>query len=265
MRKKIIISYDGTNYAGWQIQPNGLAVQQVLEEKLAMLYAWQKIRVEASGRTDAGVHALGQCAHFDEPERPNLPNDKILKALNRLLPSDIRITGIEDAPLGFHARFSAKGKTYVYVVNTGSEDAFTSRWSWHLENFTKLDEVGRCMEMLVGRHDFSSFTVERSEIDDAVRTITDARLLEIGAYKCLCFTGEGFLYKMVRSIVGTLSFVGAGKVSQQEFSRIFAARSRSEACDTAPPHGLFLARVYYGEEAPSSVDLESLPFLGILR
>lgn len=259
MRKKLIISYDGTNYGGWQIQPNRITIQQVLEEKLSSIYALQKIRVEGSGRTDAGVHALRQTAHFDEPLRPNLENDKIFRAINRMLPPDIRLVSIEDVPDTFHARFSAKGKSYVYVINSGEENAFTSRYSWHYTRFSQLCEIRKCLKILQGRQDFSSFTVERSQIESAERLITEARLISKGKYIFLCFTGEGFLYKMIRSIVGTLVFVGDGRLKAEEFKEILSMKNRSMAYDTAPPHGLFLANVYYEGDEFGKFDIKKLP------
>lgn len=259
MRKKLLISYDGTNYAGWQIQPNRNTVQQVLEEKLSALYAWQKVRVEGSGRTDSGVHALGQVAHFDEPLRPNIDNDKIFRALNRMLPKDIRIKSVENVPETFHARFSVKGKTYVYVINSGVEDAFNSRYSWHYPSFKEFREVRKCLRLLEGRKDFSSFTVERAQIDNAERFISEARLVSRGEYNFLCFTGEGFLYKMIRSFVGTLVFVGSARIKASDFKEILSKKDRCEAYDTAPPQGLFLVKVYYDSDDFGKYDLRSLP------
>lgn len=263
VRKKIIISYDGTNYGGWQIQPNRNTIQEEIEKKLSMLYAWQKIRVEASGRTDAGVHAIAQTAHYDEPDCPNLNNEKILKAMNRMLPRDIRIIRIEDVSDDFHARFSVLGKTYVYVINSGIENAFNSKYSWHYNGFKNIYEVRKSLKILEGKQDFSSFTVERNEIDNPERVITEAKLVSRGTYHFLCFTGEGFLYKMVRSIVGSLVFVGAGKIDSSQFKDILLKKDRREAFDTAPPHGLFLLKVYYNDEEYGKYDLNDIPVLRV--
>jgi tRNA pseudouridine38-40 synthase len=261
MKKLLTISYDGTNYAGWQIQPNGLSIQEVLEEKIGIIYAHQKIRIESSGRTDAGVHAAGQTASYDAPERPLVGNDKIFRALNRMLPKDIRILEITDVPDSFHARFSAKGKTYIYVINNGTEDAFTARWSWHLPEFQNICEVRKAMSHLIGTKDFSSFTVDRKDIDNAERTVFRAEIREFGSYKSLIFSGNGFLYKMVRGITGTLAFVGSNKISAEDFKNILGGKNRCEAFDTAPPHGLFLVKVFYNENEAENFIPEKLPFL----
>ncbi len=261
LRKKLIISYDGTGYVGWQIQPNGLSVQQVIEERLSMIYANQMIRLEASGRTDTGVHAVAQSAHFDEPERlSSLSNEKIFDALNKLLPQDIRITDLSDVEDSFHARFSAKAKTYAYVINVGKQHAFTTRWNWHMPLFKKLCEVRKGMEGLIGTHDFSSFTVERTKIDNAERKMLRVGIVEFENYKCLHFTSEGFLYKMVRSLVGTLASVGSGKISSEEFIRILKQKDRAMAFATAPPQGLFLMKVFYDEAEINDFEIKTLPF-----
>ncbi len=261
MKKLLVISYDGTNYAGWQIQPDGRAVQQVIEEKLGCIYANQKIRVESSGRTDAGVHALAQTASYDVPERPLVDNAKIFKSLNRMLPSEIRIIDIKDVEDSFHARFSAKGKTYAYVINNGSCDAFSNRWSWHLPEFKDICEVRKAMNFLLGTNDFSSFAVERGEIGSAERTIFRAELIEFGSFKCLVFSGDGFLYKMVRSIVGSLASAACGKINADKFHEILKAKNRSSAFDTAPPRGLFLVKVFYNEGDAEKFSLDKIPFV----
>lgn len=259
-RFRVELSFDGTEYHGWQVQPNGLTVQEVLESCLSKLFGGCRIRVQGSSRTDSGVHALGLVASFDAPESPYIPDWKVKKAMNRLLPPSIKIREAELAPDSFNARFSAHAKAYVYVINTGDLNPFTCRWSWHLRSFTRLDEVAAALKLLEGTHDFSSFAVERSGIDDPVRTIFRAELKTFGPLVCLHFIGDGFLYKMVRSMAGALADVGLGRMEPDEMSRILEARDRCMARDTAPAHGLFLVKVFYKPGEWEGHRLEQPPF-----
>ncbi len=254
------VAYDGTDFCGWQVQPNGTSVQQVLEFNLSRIYADMRIDTESSGRTDAGVHALAQAVTFTPPLRPLIDQDKLFRSLNRMLPRTIRIVSIRKVPRDFHARFSALAKTYTYVINTGPSTPFVERWSWNLRSFTKIREVRAAMKMLEGVHDFSAFTVDRKEIGDAVRTLFSAKLKRFGPIICLTFTGDGFLYKMIRSIVGTIAFVGEGRIPPEETGRILESRDRSEAYDTAPAQGLFLMKVYYRKGEWRRFRLERPPF-----
>ena len=170
---KMIISYDGTMYHGWQRQNNGITVQEVVEDKLCRLFGNTPIRIQGSSRTDAGVHALGLCASFRAPESPYIPDWKVKKALNRLLPEDIRIRSAEIVPDDFNARFSAKGKSYVYMVNTGDNNPFTNRYCWHMDDMTELDELEKAIQVFKGKHDFTTFTVEAYKYDDPVREILE--------------------------------------------------------------------------------------------
>ncbi|MFZ2657232.1 MAG: tRNA pseudouridine(38-40) synthase TruA [Victivallales bacterium] len=254
------IAYDGTDFLGWQVQPDGITVQQVLEEKLAMIYANQIIRANSSGRTDAGVHALGQAVTFTAPCRPIVEDWKLYKALNRMLPPSIRIREVREVEESFHARFSASGKAYTYVINRGLPNPFSDRWSWNIGNFSDLCELRKAADCLVGEHDFSSFTVDRKEIDDAVRTIYRIEIQEFGDLVCLTFVGDGFLYKMIRSLMGTLAFAGTGKVKEAEVEEILKSRKRTSAYDTAPAQGLFLMKVFYDEKSMKEFKVEKPPF-----
>ncbi len=243
---KFEISYDGTAYHGWQRQPNGITVQQTLEERLSKLFGGVPIRVQGSSRTDAGVHALGLVASCRLPEHPFIPIWKIQKALNRLLPSDIRIRTIEEMPDSFNARFSAHAKSYVYVVNTGDINPFTCRYSWYLDDMVgHMDELKTAIGFLQGEHDFSTFTVDRGKIDDPVRHILKTDIVTFGPLVCFHFIGTGFLYKMVRSMAGALVFVGRGKLPPEAIREMLDARDRQKCKDTAPACGLFLKKVFY--------------------
>ena len=159
---KVELSFDGTAYHGWQRQPNGISVQQVFEEKLYRLFGEREfIRIQGSSRTDAGVHALGMVCSFSAPPSPYIPDWKLKKAMNRLLPDDIRIRSAEVVKDSFNARFDALAKSYVYVVNTGDINPFSGRYSWHMEDMTGIDALREAIKHVEGRHDFSTFTVER--------------------------------------------------------------------------------------------------------
>ena len=247
---KMELSFDGTAYHGWQRQPNGITVQQVVEEKLYRLFGEREfIRIQGSSRTDAGVHALGMVCSFSAPPSPYIPDWKLKKAMNRLLPDDIRIRSAEVVKDGFNARFDALAKSYVYVVNTGDINPFSGRYSWHMEDMTEIDALREAVKYVEGRHDFSTFTVERGKIDDPVRTILRTEILAFGPLVCMYFLGTGFLYKMVRSMVGALMFVGRGRMTPDEFRGILLACDRAKCKDTAPARGLFLKRVFYEPDA----------------
>ena len=247
---KMELSFDGTAYHGWQRQPNGLTVQEVVEEKLYRLFGEREhIRIQGSSRTDAGVHALGMVCSFSAPPSPYIPDWKLKKAMNRLLPDDIRVRTADVVREGFNARFDALAKSYVYVVNTGDINPFSGRYSWHMEDMTEVDALREAIKHVEGKHDFSTFTVERGKIDDPVRTILRSEIIEFGPLVCMYFLGTGFLYKMVRSIVGALMFVGRGRMTPDEFRGILLACDRAKCKDTAPARGLFLKRVFYEPDA----------------
>ena len=247
---KVELSFDGTAYHGWQRQPNGISVQQVFEEKLYHLFGEREfIRIQGSSRTDAGVHALGMVCSFSAPPSPYIPDWKLKKAMNRLLPDDIRIRSAEVVKDSFNARFDALAKSYVYVVNTGDINPFSGRYSWHMEDMTGIDALREAIKHVEGRHDFSTFTVERGKIDDPVRTILRAEIVTFGPLVCMYFLGTGFLYKMVRSMVGALMFVGRGRMTPDEFRGILLACDRAKCKDTAPARGLFLKKVFYEPDA----------------
>lgn len=242
---KLEIAFDGTAYHGWQRQPNHISVQEVIEQRLQKLFNQTQIRIQGSSRTDAGVHALGLCASFRAPESPYIPDWKVKKAMNRLLPDDIRIRSAEVVNDDFNARFDAFGKSYVYVVNTGDLNPFVNRYCWHLEDMTHIDKLQEAISFLQGIHDFSTFTVERNKIIDPVRNIMRTEIKCFGPLVCFYFLGTGFLYKMVRSMVGALVFVGRGKLQPGEIQTMLEARDRLQCKDTAPARGLFLKRVFY--------------------
>ena len=256
------IAYDGGSYSGWQIQPHCLAVQQVIQENLTKLYDKQPIHLIGSSRTDAGVHAQNFAATFLAPEQPAIPMERVFKALNRRLPPDIKIHTIKEVPLDFHARYDTCGKAYTYVLNLGGNDSpFVGRYSWKPYRKQSVELIRAAAERLVGTHDYSSFVVERREIDDAVRTIYRIDVEEIGDFCCITFVGNGFLYKMIRCLMGMIEAVGAGVYSPDAVTRILEARDRTQAPETAPANGLFLMKVFYNEADRENFRLPGLPFL----
>ena len=242
-RIQLIVEYDGTNYAGWQRQENALAVQQVIEEKLRRLTK-EPIVIHGASRTDAGVHALGQSAHFDTACA--IPADKFCFALNTMLPPDIRIRESRQVPETFHARFSTKGKRYRYLFHVHPHAGALNRLT-HAHVIYPLDErlMQREASALVGTHDFAAFAASGSVVKDTVRTIYRADVIRDGTEIRLIVEGNGFLYNMVRIIAGTLIGVGSGKLAPGAFSRAIETGNRLDLGVTAPAHGLTLMEVFY--------------------
>ena len=249
MRIKLTIEYDGTAYAGWQRQENALAVQQVIEEALTKLTR-ARVVIAGASRTDAGVHALGQTAHFDTESR--IPPDKYAFALNTMLPADIRIRKSEAVSEAFHARFSNKGKRYRYLIYQSPHAGALNR-NTHAHVIYPLDDekMRRELTVLIGKHDFAAFAASGSVVKDTVRTIYSASLTRREDELELLVEGSGFLYNMVRIIAGTLISVGAGRLEVGAFARAIQSGNRLDLGVTAPAHGLTLMEVYYRErEAP---------------
>ncbi len=240
------VAYDGTDFAGWQIQPDKMSVQQRIEDRLSELYVNQPIRIHSSGRTDSGVHAMAQAVTFNPPDYPQIPPANLQIALNHSLPDSIiiRTAKFADAP-DFHARYSAVGKAYTYVINRGEALPFNLRKSWHLPDCTDICEIRKAADIVTGTHDFSSFTTSRKKIDNAVRKIYRVEIDQAEDLLYLTFVGSGFLYKMVRSLVGAMVMVGSGKLKAEEIADLIKAKDRSKAPRSAPPNGLFLMKVFY--------------------
>lgn len=255
------VAFDGTAYLGWQIQPHGPTVQSVMEKKLSYLFN-SKISLTSSGRTDAGVHAVGMAVSFNPPANPQIPAEVIKKAMNSILPSDIRINSIETKELEFNARYDAKGKAYTYVIhNTKKTNPFTHRWAWQVNEPFNIEAVQKASAYLTGIHDFSSFAVQIMKTGKSpIRNIFEIKTNTFGEYTCITFLGESFLYKMVRSLMGTLHQVGINKARPEEVIEILEAKTRLSAYDTAPAKGLFLMQVFYTYGEWKEFDLKSLPF-----
>ena len=242
-RIRMIVEYDGTNYAGWQRQANALAVQQVVEEALTKL-TQTPVVITGASRTDAGVHALGQTVHFDTESR--IPAEKFAYALNTMLPADVRIRRSEDIDDDFHARFSTRGKRYRYLIYQNAHAGALNR-NTHAHVIYPLDDdlMRREAQALVGTHDFAAFAASGSVVKDTVRTIYAVRLERRGDELELTVEGNGFLYNMVRIIAGTLISIGTGKLEPGAFARAIETGDRLVLGVTAPAHGLTLMEVFY--------------------
>lgn len=241
---KLTIAYDGTNYAGWQRQINAVAIQQVVEEAFAHLTGGVPPTVSGAGRTDSGVHALGQIASVNvEFEHSTL---SVQRALNMRLPADIRVVDVVEAPVGFHARFHATGKSYRYrMVTTPVLSPFDRQLAWHVPWPLDVGAMHRAAAHLSGTHDFASFQAAGTKITGTTRTLERLTLTDLGGELRLEADGDGFLRHMVRIIAGTLMEVGAGHRDPESVPSIIDARTRDAAGKTAPPQGLTLMRVRY--------------------
>ena len=241
----MVLEYDGTQYHGWQRQMSAVTIQAIVEEKIQVITR-EQVTVIASGRTDAGVHALHQVCHF--LTHSDIDPESIRRGLNSLLPEDIFVRQAEQVPLDFHARYSVKSKTYEYrILNREQPDLFLRHYAWHVAR--NLDRAGMeaCVSLLKGRHDFSSFKSSGSENLNPVREMIRSELNESPDQSLIrfLFEADGFLRHMVRNIVGTVVEAGSGRTSPDEFLQIFEARDRKRAGIKAPPQGLFLTMVRY--------------------
>ena len=243
----LTVEYDGTNYAGWQRQINGLAVQQVLEEALQKATG-ERIVVTGASRTDAGVHALGQAVHFDTESR--IPPEKYPFVLNTMLPRDVRVHSGREVPQEFHARFMTSGKRYTYrIINSRHASALRRNSHVHVPVPLDISLMRVAAPQLLGKHDFAAYQAAGGTAKTTVRTIRSVQLDQMGDEIILTVEGDAFLYNMVRIIAGTLIEIGQGKRSMNAFSEAFETLDRLSLGVTAPPHGLELTKVYYPDEA----------------
>ena len=244
-RVKLTVAYDGTNYCGWQVQPNGVTIESELNKHLSELLK-EEIHVIGASRTDAGVHAMGNVAVFDTTAR--MPAEKISYAMNTRLPEDIRIQDSRQVADDFHPRFCETIKTYEYkICNRRFPDPCSRLYS--LFYYWDLDEkkMQQAADHLVGTHDFTSFCTNKPEVTDRVRTIYSLDVIRNGEMITVRVCGNGFLYNMVRIIVGTLLRVGSGMMDPDEIPAILEAKDRTRAGDTARPQGLTLVQIRYPE------------------
>jgi len=239
----LTISYDGTAYHGWQVQPNAVTVQAVMCQALGQILK-TKVSVTGTSRTDAGVHAREFTCHFDCED--NIPNQAFLRGLNSVLPPDIAVIDCKEVPLDFHARYNAKGKTYCYYIyNSNKKDPFRSRYAWQIERPLSVEKMNAFAEKIKGEHDFYAFSSSGSNVQETVRTISECFVTKSGDDIKITVTADGFLYNMVRIITGTAVAVSDGKIDVEDIADILNSKRRERAGITAPPQGLFLEKVHY--------------------
>ena len=247
LKFKLTLAYDGTGYAGWQVQKSGIGVQEKVEQALRKLFPSVQ-RLHSSSRTDTGVHALGMVAHVEiAPAEFRMPVAKLALALNAHLPEDIRVMQAVRCRADFHARFQAAGKQYRYFIwNHRAMNPLLRQSAWHVPQPLAVDAMRQATRLLLGRHDFRSFAANRNyETENTVRTLTRCDLRRSGPLLTCIIEGDGFLYKMCRGIVGTLVQIGRGRYAPDDLGRMLSAKDRREAGMTAPAHGLVLWRVFY--------------------
>lgn len=242
-RIKLTIAYDGTNYCGWQVQPNGITVEEVVNKALKKLTG-EDIQVIGASRTDSGVHALGNVAVFDT--HTTIPPERISYALNQRLPEDIVIVKSEEVAEDFHPRYCDCSKTYEYhILNTRIPIPTKRLTNYFVSYDLDVEKMRKAAGYLIGEHDFVSFCNVRTDVEDTVRTVTELEILKDGKEITIRISGNGFLYNMVRIIVGTLIRVGRGFYEPEKVKEILEAKDRKAAGVTAPPHGLILAEIRY--------------------
>lgn len=242
-RVLLTIAYDGTNYHGWQVQPNGITVQECMQNALEKLLG-QKPSLTGCSRTDAGVHARQFCCHLDCDEA--FPENAFLKGLNSILPCDIAVKEYREVASDFHARYDAKGKNYVYrFFESQITDPFLSRYALRVERKLDIEKMDAFCKTLVGTHDFLPFSSSGRSVTDTMRTVTECSMITDDGLPALSISANGFLYNMVRIIVGTALFVSNGALPVECAKDIFESAKRENAGDTAPAHGLFLNKVFY--------------------
>lgn len=240
---KLTIEYEGTNYAGWQLQNNVITVEGKLKEALEKMTK-EKIKIFGSGRTDGKVHALGQVANFFT--NSTIPGEKYKYALKFLLPEDISIVDSEEVDLNFHSRFSATKKRYKYIVYNGKlPKALYRNFSYHVSHNIDIDEMICASKYLIGTHDFRSFMASHANVHSTVRTIYEIKIEKKNELIEFTIEGNSFLHNMVRIIVGTLLFVGVGRINADDMPRIILDKNRKSSGPTVQPQGLFLEKVYY--------------------
>lgn len=243
MRYFVVCSYDGTNFIGWQHQVEGRSIQDEIEKVLSKVLN-EPIKIYASGRTDAGVHAFGQTFHFDVSKEIQ-DVSKALYAFNKLLPSDITFNELSDIEDDFHARFSATSKAYLYVVSTSGHDVFNRNYRYELNKYLNVDAMKEAAEVLTGVHNFQNFTSKEEDEDNFVREIYKFQFGALNECILIKVWGNGFMRYMVRMIVGTLIEVGLGKLTVNDVKDLLERTPRNVVSYKAPAHGLYLESVQY--------------------
>lgn len=240
---KLTIEYDGKKFGGWQKQPNKLNIQGEIEKAIEEITG-ERIDLNASGRTDAGVHSLGQVANFKTNSK--IETEKIPIAINSKLKQSIRIIKAEEVEENFHARYSCKGKKYRYIINNSKYGSALYRdLEYHMPIKLNVEAMQKGIKYFKGEHDFKGFKASGTSSKSSVRTIYNAKVIQEGERIIIELEGNGFLYNMVRIISGTMVDVGLGKIKPEEIPEIIESKERSRAGKTLPPQGLYLVEVYY--------------------
>ena len=245
-RYKATISYDGTLFAGFQRQPHARSVQEEIEKTLTRLNQGSSVTVHGAGRTDSGVHALGQVIHFDLPQARD--EEKLRFALDTQTPEDIDFIRVEQVEDDFHSRYKKHSKTYEFIVDSGRpKNPMMRHYATHYPYSLDVEKMQAAIQKLEGTHDFTGFTASGTSVEDKVRTITEARLVEDRANHRLLFTfsGNGFLYKQIRNMVGTLLKIGNDRMPIEQIDLILEKKDRNLAGPTAAPNGLYLKEIRY--------------------
>jgi tRNA pseudouridine38-40 synthase len=239
-------AYDGRHYCGWQVQKNGPSIQGEISRAAAEIYG-QGVKVTGCSRTDSGVHALCYCFTVEPPlGAPSVPLDRLPVALNVRLNEDITVFSAEERDDDFHARYSVRSKTYEYRIDNGLyRDPFKVGYTWHLKKPLDENVMNAAARSFIGKRDFSAFMASGSDVTDTVREVTYAEVVREGSEIIFRVSADGFLYNMVRIMVGTLTDVSYGKIGHQDIDGIIASRDRKKAGLTAPPDGLYLKSVAY--------------------
>lgn len=243
---KLTIQYDGTNYCGWQKQKNGDSIQKEIERAIKDITG-ENVDLIGSGRTDRGVHAKGQVANF--LTKSSIPGDRFKFALNSKLPEDIAIVHSEKVGEDFHSRYDALGKRYKYLIyNSPIRSPLYRNFAYHLPYSLDYEEMEKAVSFFVGTHNFKTFMATNSNVKNTIRTINDISLYKKGDLIIFSVTGNGFLYNMVRIVVGTIVDVGRGRFKSYDIPHIISSKDRNKAGHTAPPQGLYLEKVYYKDK-----------------
>ena len=241
---KLTIEYDGKNFPGWQSQPGKVSIQTEIENAIKSITG-EDVQIIASGRTDAGVHALGQVANFHT--ETNIPIKQIPYAINSKLTKSIVVKSAEEVDDRFHSRYNCKQKTYRYIINNSEFPSALNRYrEFHMPYELNIEDMKKTIKHFEGEHDFAGFKSSGgSEKKTTVRNLTKCELIEYGNRIIIELTGNGFLYNMVRIISGTIVDIGLGKINGDEIDEIIASKDRTKAGKTLPPHGLYLVKVEY--------------------
>lgn len=239
----LVLAYDGTNYHGWQRQPGVVTIEQKVREALQKILD-HETKVYAGARTDSGVHAMGQVINFFTEKGIELQN--LSRGLNSILPHDIRVMDASDVDEGFHARYSARSKTYVYcILNQLYNSPFLIRYVLHWPHSLDIGAMKEAVSWLIGDHDFSAFKKKNEFYKNPVREVKRAKVVKRAGMIYIILEATGFLRYMVRTITGTLLLTGQGKINHGNFKEILASKERERAGETVPPHGLFLKKITY--------------------